>query len=225
MDEQVTERTHQPVREVRSPQGLLYVEFDCPPELEGEFHAWYNTEHIPERLRIPGFVTGQRYAALEGSPRWLAAYELESAAVLESPEYRKWLGPLQTAWTKRMVSSTRVHRSIFRRVQSVDAPIRPEQVHAPTGLLAVRYAASPVEKATLNRWHDTEFCEELVQAPGVMRVSRYDSAEGGEQLILYTLAHPWVVQAPTFARLWTAGWDVRRTSLPVYRRSLYVRVL
>ena len=45
-------------------EGLLYVEVECPPDLEAEFHAWYNLEHIPERLRIPGFVTGHRYAAL-----------------------------------------------------------------------------------------------------------------------------------------------------------------
>jgi hypothetical protein len=79
-------------------KGLLYVEADCPPELENEFHAWYNLEHVPERLKIPGFVSARRYGALEGAPRWLAVYELTSVAALESLEYRKWLGgPLQTA--------------------------------------------------------------------------------------------------------------------------------
>ena len=70
------------------PEGLLYVEVDCPPALESELHAWYNLEHVPERLRIPGFASARRYAALEGSPRWLAVYELANTAVLESPEYK-----------------------------------------------------------------------------------------------------------------------------------------
>ena len=219
------EERHQSSSRVQCPQGLLYVEVDCPPELEAEFHGWYNTEHIPERLRIPGFVSGRRYAALEGTPRWLAAYELESPAVLESPEYLRWLGPLQTAWTKRMVSSTRVHRSVFQLVQRADSTTHLEQVHPLTGLLVVRYEASPADRKKLSLWHDTEFCRDLLQLPGVMSASRYGSAEGEEQLILYTLEYPWVVQEPTFARLWTAGWESRRRSLPVYRRTLAVRIL
>jgi len=97
--------------------------------------------------------------------------------------------------------------------------------HAGTGLLAVRYEVSSAGREKLSLWHDTEFCSELLQVPGVMRVSRYDSAEGEEQLILYKLEHPWVVQEANFARLWTTGWDTRRRSLPVYKRTLYVRIL
>jgi len=208
-----------------TPQGLLYVEVDCPPELEGEFHAWYNTEHIPERLRIPGFLTGQRYAALAGTPRWLAAYVLESVAVLESPEYLKWLGPLQTAWTKRIVSSTRVHRSVFRQGHRVDSTTKSDRVHPLTGLLAVRYEASSSDREKISMWHDAEFCRRLLQVPGVVRVSRYDSTEREEQLILYELEQPWVVQELNFARLWARYWDTRRGSLPAYRRILYVRIL
>lgn len=209
----------------QSPQGLLYIEVDCPPELEGEFHAWYNTEHIPERMGIPGFVTGHRYAALEGTPRWLAAYELECVAVLESPEYLKWLGLLQTPWTKRMVSNTRVHRSVFRLVKRADSTMQWKPVRPLTGLLAVRYEASSAGREHFSRWHDAEFCRELLQVSGVLRASRYDSVEGEEQLILYELEHPWVIQEPEFARLWTTGWKSRRGSLSVYRRTLYVRIL
>lgn len=216
---------HQSSSAVHSPQGLLYVEVDCPPELEGEFHAWYNTEHIPERLRIPGFVTGHRYAALEGTPRWLAAYELESVAVLDSPEYLAWLGPLQTAWTKRMVSKTRVHRCVFRLVQQAGSRMKPTQVHPQTGLLAVRYEASSADREKLNPWHDGEFCRELLQVPGVMKARRYDSADGSEQLILYDLERPWVVQEQIFGRLWTTGWDAKRRMLSAYRRTLYTRIL
>lgn len=180
---------HQSSREIQSPQGLLYVEVDCPPELEGAFHAWYKTGHIPERLGIPGFVTGRRYAALEGTPRWLAAYELEAVTVFESPEYRRWLGPLQTAWTKRTVSCTRVHRSVFRLAQRANSTTPLEQVPPLPGLLAVRYEPSPASREDLNRWHDTEFCLELLRVPSVRSASRYDNAEGEEQLILM---HPGV---------------------------------
>jgi hypothetical protein len=223
MDEQVAERAHQSSSEVRSPKGLLYVEVDCPPELEGEFHAWYNLEHVPERLNIPGFVSGRRYAALEGSPRWLATYELTSVAVLESSEYTKWLGgPLQTAWTTRMVASTRVHRSVFRLADKRDSARTGKERRA---LLAVRFAASREENETLSRWHDTEFSRELLDVPGVMSSARYEGTEGSERLVLYELAQPWLTQEAAFGRLWTAGWETRRASLSSYRRALYLRIL
>lgn len=189
-----------PESERPTPEGLRYVEVDCPPELEGEFHAWYNTEHIPERLGVRGFVTGRRYPALEGAPRWLAAYELEGLGVLESREYLDWLDPLQTAWTRRILASTRVHRSVFRLAQRTDSTLPSRQGERASGLLAVRYEASLVGEETLNAWHDGAFCWKLFQVPGVLRASRYDSAEGGEgHLVLYDLEQPWVVQTRTSA--------------------------
>jgi hypothetical protein len=207
-----------------TPEGLLYVEVDCPPELEGEFHAWYNTEHIPERLGIRGFVTGRRYSALEGAPRWLAAYELEGLGVLESRDYLDWLGPRQTAWTRRILSGTRVHRSVFRLAQRADSTLLSKQEDLATGLLAVRYEASSVAAEPLNVWHDAGFCPELLQIPGVLRASRYDGADGGGQLVLYDLEQPWVAQDSTFDQVWKRGWDEKRKSLVAYRRALYVRI-
>ena len=209
----------------QTPQGLLYVEVDCPPELEAELHAWYNTEHIPERMRIPGFVSARRYVALEGLPRWLAAYEIDSVAVMESPEYTQWLGPLQTAWTRRMVSSTRVCRSIFRLGRRVDSPVKSTQAASAMSLLAVRFELLSAEREQFSLWHDDEFCKELLRVPGVKRASRYDSVEGEGQLILYEMENPWVVQQPDFARVWTVGWENRRGSLPEYRRVLYINIL
>ena len=208
-------------RAERSAEGLLYAEAECPAELESEFHTWYNLEHIPERLRIPGFVSGHRYVALEGEPRWLAAYRLESPEVLESPEYRQWMGPLQTPWTKRMVSSTRVRRSVFRNAHRVG-----QHDGADTrGLLAIRYAPAPPETRRLDDWHDQMFSRELAQIPGVVQAGRYVDTETSGQLALYYLADPWVAQQPRFASVWAAGWERERDSLTSYKRTLYTRIL
>ena len=205
----------------RRAEGLLYVEVDCPPELEGEFHAWYNLEHVPERLRIPGFLGGHRYAALEGGPRWLAVYWLDSPAVLETPEYRQWMGPLMTPWTKRMITGTRVRRSVFRSIRG-DAM---GDVGRETGLLAVRYASTPSENRRLHGWHDDVFFPELSRICGVVRADRYEDIETSEHLVLYHLANPWVIQEGQFARAWTAGWERQREALESWKRTLYVRIL
>ncbi|HSB69879.1 MAG TPA: hypothetical protein VLT62_11155 [Candidatus Methylomirabilis sp.] len=202
-------------------EGLLYVEVECPPELELEFHAWYNLEHVPERLRIPGFLSGHRYVALEGGPRWLAAYGLESPGVLESPEYRQWMGPLQTPWTRRMVSSTRVRRSVFRCVHRVGQ----KDVGDTRGLLAVRYASAPSDSLRLDAWHDRVFSPEMAQIPGVVQASHHADLETSERLALYHLADPWVSQQPGFAGAWTAGWERERGGLASWKRTLYIRIL
>ncbi len=202
-------------------ESLLYVEVECPPELEVEFHAWYNLEHVPERLRIPGFLTGNRYAALEGAPRWLAAYEMESPGVLESAEYRQWMGPRMTPWTKRMVSSTRVRRSVFRRSWSSGEG----DVSGASGLLAIRYACDAPESQRLHQWHDQGFCGELTRIAGVLRADRYEDTETSEHLVLYYLAEPWISQQQGFASVWAAGWERQRSSLASWKRTLYIRIL
>ena len=37
--------------------GLLLFMTDIDPAHESEFHRWYEEEHIPERMAIPGFLT------------------------------------------------------------------------------------------------------------------------------------------------------------------------
>jgi hypothetical protein len=50
-------------------RGLLMVYVDVPAALEDEFHCWYNEEHIPERLAIPGVLNAARYEAGRGGPQ------------------------------------------------------------------------------------------------------------------------------------------------------------
>ena len=37
-------------------KGILIAAMDFSNVAEDEFHDWYDTEHIPERLRVPGFI-------------------------------------------------------------------------------------------------------------------------------------------------------------------------
>lgn len=63
---------------------LLIVQMDMAPEKEEEFNKWYNKKHIPDILRIKGFVSGKRYVAAKGSPKYLAVYEFENAEVIKT---------------------------------------------------------------------------------------------------------------------------------------------
>ena len=93
-------------------RGLLLTMTETPPDIEAEFNDWYDTEHLPERLAIPGFLSARRWQAdlPPGQGKYLATYELESAAVLESPAYLARFRDAPTPWTGRMLGSCTVFR-------------------------------------------------------------------------------------------------------------------
>ena len=72
-------------------RGLLMVYNDVGPEHEDEFNRWYNEEHIPERLSIPGVLNAARYTAVQGSPKYLACYELTEPETWHSDAWQRWL--------------------------------------------------------------------------------------------------------------------------------------
>ena len=57
---------------------------------EDGFNAWYDEEHVPLRLAVPGFLNARRYKAAEANwPRYLALYDLESVDVLKTSQYAR----------------------------------------------------------------------------------------------------------------------------------------
>jgi hypothetical protein len=78
------------------------------------FDTWYNHEHLPERLAIPGFVRGRRYLRAAGSGhKHLTVYDARDTAVFSSPEYLARLND-PTPLTREVVSALRdPHRVVL----------------------------------------------------------------------------------------------------------------
>jgi hypothetical protein len=94
-----------------SNRGLLLTMTEPPPAMEEEFNAWYDTEHLQERLGITGFRSARRWVAdvAPGEGKYLATYELETPAVLTSAEYlARFEGA--TPWTRRCLGKAVVFR-------------------------------------------------------------------------------------------------------------------
>lgn len=87
-------------------QGALAFWHDIASGFDDEFIAWHVAEHIPERLRVPGFHRGRRYAAEEGAPRYFNFYETDTVDVLMSGPYLERLNT-PTEWTQKVVASFR----------------------------------------------------------------------------------------------------------------------
>ena len=97
-------------------KGFLLVTMHAPPAFEEEFNAWYDSEHLPERLRVPGFESARRFVCLSGHPRYLAMYDLARPEVLDSPEYLKVAFENSSPWTLRVLQRVRVYRAAGRQI-------------------------------------------------------------------------------------------------------------
>jgi hypothetical protein len=67
--------------------GAVLVWNDVAREGREQFYAWHDKEHMPERLALPGFRRGRRFARSGHSPEWLTMYEANDLSVMSSPEY------------------------------------------------------------------------------------------------------------------------------------------
>jgi hypothetical protein len=90
-------------------QAVLAVWNDINPATEADYNAWYQREHVPERLAVPGMRRARRYRAAEGSPRYAALYEAATLDVLTSGAYRAQLAN-PTEWTRRAMRGIRLMR-------------------------------------------------------------------------------------------------------------------
>ncbi|MFT4268618.1 MAG: hypothetical protein QM586_15595 [Xenophilus sp.] len=101
--------------------GMLFVASDIDPGDEADFNQWYDREHVEERARIPGFLSGARYRALPGSAtgtrKYLGLYRTASLEAFTSSAYQAAF-ERQTAWS---VTNLNRMRNPMRRVCAVQA--------------------------------------------------------------------------------------------------------
>jgi hypothetical protein len=84
--------------------------WDMAPDLRSEFEDWHSHEHFPERMSIPGFRRGSRWASEDGGEGFFVLYELETYGTLTSPHYLARLND-PTPWSTKMMPH---HRNMVR---------------------------------------------------------------------------------------------------------------
>ncbi len=120
-------RTHAPYpgsRRTVPRRTLFVVTMEPSEEFEGRLNRWYDEEHFPERLSIPGFLGGRRYRRdAGGPPKYLATYELSGPEVLDSAPYHALSTP-PSEWTLEVRRNTRITREVYLDV-TPDLPAGP----------------------------------------------------------------------------------------------------
>ena len=191
-------------------RGLLMVWADVPADKEPDFNRWYNEEHLAERLAIPGFLNGARYEAVKGGPKHLAVYELESAAVMESPAYKK-VQANPTPWTQRsgpQAIATAFIRNIYEMIHP-GALSTPAAASGMAPALQIgRMDVPTTVDAEWNRWYNTVYVPNYEKVPGVIRGRRYRAVVGSPTyMTFYEFEHPKVSES--------AAWMAQRDAVPV----------
>ena len=158
-------------------KGILFSQMEPPAELEDEFNDWYETEHIPVRLALPGFRRAVRYLEREAHRKYLAVYEIDDLEVLKSPGYRA----LKTTPSERTALMLKSVRGFTRYTCTLafDTGSSPERGKY---LSAVAFAVPREQEASLDDWYENEHIALLMRAPDWLRVRRYKvfSADGGQ---------------------------------------------
>jgi hypothetical protein len=200
--------------------GLFYVYTEPGTVDEAEFHDWYDHEHGPARLAVPGFRSVLRYRALdEQKPTWLALYELDGPEVIDSPEYQA-LGEDASDRDRTVAAGlAMLDRRVYEQIGLDGLDVLP--VPAPV-VLAVAMSVPTGTEQDLAAWYADEHIPMLLQVPGWQRIRRYRLTRsldepGPEFLSLHDLAGLQVLEEPSYRAAISTPWRDRIVASAVRR--------
>lgn len=201
-------------------QGLLVAMMN-PPEDEAAFNTWYDEEHVPLRLGVPGFLSGRRYrhAAETEGPRYLALYDLASVDVLKSEPYlRLWREPSERE--RKVLASIPFND---RRVCELILDTPEWARDAPYQLIVCMTPPAGGEDDFV-AWYREEHIPMLLAVPGWRRSRLFRQVEGNGPafMAVHELESPAVFKRPEYDASIATPWRQRiRASVQRYERNLF----
>ena len=203
-------------------KGLLFMAFDFSTAHADEFHDWYDKEHVPERLRVPGFLNAERWIDDANPNIHVATYDLATVGVLQSPAYLAVGGNNQSVWTKRVTSMCgRIMRFEGEQLVPGDAVAAP----GAGALLVASMTPDPDAETEFNDWYDNEHLPGLLTVPGVLSGRRYratDTESERRYVSLYHLRDVGVSRSDAWATATNTPWTERMR--PKLRDLLVLRM-
>jgi hypothetical protein len=187
-------------------KGTLIAAMKIGHAAPDEFHDWYDTEHLPERQRVPGFLVCQRWIGEQDPTISVATYDLESVGVLDSPGYLAIGGDNLSPWSRRI--TTKVERLMrFAGEQILPGDRLPPEAG---GLVMNAMNIAPDLEAEFNEWYDKEHIPALSAVPGVLCARRFRGVSGNRKYVaLYHLATPAVQDSAEWKEARQSDWTSR----------------
>jgi hypothetical protein len=189
-------------------KGTLIAAMNIGRAADDEFHDWYDTEHLPERERVPGFLVCERWLGVDDPRVSVATYDLEDVAVMQSVGYRAIGGANLSPWSKRVTA--RVQRLMrFEGEQILPGDELPPK--SAGGLLVNAMNIPPEVETDFNAWYDKEHIPALAAVPGVLSARRFRATIGDAPtyVALYHLTGPEVVESAEWKQARESDWSSR----------------
>jgi hypothetical protein len=90
--------------------GVLAIWHDCRAGREADLEAWFQGEHLIERMAVPGFRYGRRHKAVSGTSGYFNFYVVDGPDILVSRPYLERLDN-PTPMTKVIMSEVFLNMS------------------------------------------------------------------------------------------------------------------
>ncbi|WP_137388511.1 DUF4286 family protein [Rhodoligotrophos defluvii] len=210
-------------------RAVLFSEMTPGASFLQQFNDWYDREHIPVRMKCPGFVSAQRYKARDGEG-YLAIYELDDAGALSTPEYQdvknkpsdetRWMLANVTGFTRYLAAETSTR---LRQDTAVDAGLAAPVIHS------VWFQVPESDGPEFDDWYETEHIPMLMKSPDWLMVRRLRVLDGVPDpfthLSIHYLAREEALNSPERQAARSTPWRARlaerawfKPSYAVFRR-------
>ena len=185
--------------------GLMMVWVDVPPEREEEFNHWYNEEHLPELLAVPGVLNAARYEAVMSGPKHLACYELESPSVVETTAFTS---RTPTEWAQKIgprVIGSNLINNVYQMIHPTDLNPDISGSDMAQALQIGRMDISPENSDEWNKWYSGVYVPNYEKVPGCTRGRRWKAVKGQPSYaVVYEFEHEKVSESAE----WLAQRDI-----------------
>jgi len=194
--------------------GLLMAWTDVDPQHEDEFNRWYNEEHMLRLAQVPGFISGARYRALRGGPKYLAMYELEDHNVLRSAAFLDTVR-YQPSPRRTKVSPSHVGRNFllngYRQIFPVKTNPADNTMEPAPFLQMGRIDIASHMEDEFNDWYNTAYIPGYLKVPGCLRARRFIAVDGvPKYLTVYEFENAGVPDTPEWAEARVGNpWNLR----------------
>jgi len=199
-------------------QAILFSEMTPGAAWTDRFNHWYDTEHIPLRMAVPGFCSAQRYQTQDGKG-YLAVYEMETPAALASPAYQEVKGKPsdETKWMLDNVEGfTRYTCSQLSQVDKGDASALDASV-----LYAVWFTVPTDRLQAFDDWYNQDHVPLIMQCDDWRMVRRFEVLSGEphayNRLALHYLSDASALDSPGRALARATPWRARLAAEPWFK--------
>ncbi|KAK7058409.1 hypothetical protein VNI00_002043 [Paramarasmius palmivorus] len=142
---------------------------------EEEHYDWYDNEHSPARLTVPGFFTAIRYKAVDSQkPSYLTLYDISEPSVANGPDFQA-LRERASARDNEMLGRVEyLNRRTYELIEDPYLlPDRPTSSLPGKFILLAGAEVKPEIEDEFNKWYKEEYVKSLQKHPAWIRCRRY----------------------------------------------------